>query len=48
MNAMPMMKNVGKTVPAVRTGCQLGSLEFEISNFETRFTGVFCSLGKYK
>jgi hypothetical protein len=27
MKAIPMMKNVGKTVPAVSTGCQLGNLE---------------------
>jgi len=26
MNAMPMAKNAGRTVPAVRIGCQAGSL----------------------
>jgi hypothetical protein len=26
MNAIPIMKNVGKTVPAVRIGCHEGNL----------------------
>lgn len=29
MKAMPMMKKVGKTVPAVRTGCHDGNLKRE-------------------
>lgn len=40
MKAIPIMKKVGKTVPAVRTGCQAGSFCCLNAESETEWVTV--------
>lgn len=47
MKAMERMKNVGRTVPAVSTGCQLGSLKWRRRNDENQYLWNFHTIATF-